>query len=289
MPVPIKEPFHFEIKYIERPAHYSMPTIAMCQTHYEIGYLLSGDRRTITSLNSYDRHAGDVATTPLNTYYHGISLSNTAYKNIIVKFHKEMALPFIQLIGEVTFDTLMNHWIHHFTKESQQKIEHILYNMLDEYHHYIDENNQDVMLSELLLQGMLHHLLTIIMRERIPSNDAESLLHKINPLIMDALSFMDQHYQENPSLKETAHHISISPEYLSRLFKQTVGTTYSDYQNRIRLRHAYRLLEQTDLSIGEIAEQAGFSNANYMCDVMKRYLGISPTAYRQLALTPSQS
>ena len=200
-----------------------------------------------------------------------------------------MALPFIEVVGELAFDTLINHWAHHFTKETQQKIEYILYNMLDEYNHYIDVTADDFALSQLILQGMLHHLLTIILRERIPSTDEENSLHKINPLIMDALSFMDEHYLENPSLKETASHISISPEYLSRLFKQTVGTSYSDYQNRIRLRHPYRLLEQTTLSIGEIAEQAGFSNANYMCDVMKRYLGLSPTAYRQLALTPSKT
>ncbi|MBE6022486.1 MAG: helix-turn-helix transcriptional regulator [Cellulosilyticum sp.] len=277
MPVPIKEPFHFEIKYVERPAHYNMPTIAICKTHYEISYLLSGDRRTITSLNSYDRHAGDISTTPLNVYYHGIPLSNTTYKNILIKFHKEMAMPFIQIVGELAFDTLFGHWIHHFTKSTQQKIEHIFYNMLDEYNHYNE-------LSELVLQGMLHNLLAIMIHERIPTSSEENSLHKINPLIMDALSFMEHHYLENPSLKEVATHISISPEYLSRLFKQTLGTSYSDYQNRIRLRHAYRLLEQTSLSIGEIAEQAGFSNGNYMCDVMKRYIGISPTAYRKLSL-----
>ena len=277
MPDPIKAPFHFEITYNERPANYSMRTIAICKTHYEIVYIISGDRKFITSSGEYHAHAGDISTTPINMYYHGSSLSHTTYKNIVIKFHKEMATPFIQIVGELAFTSIFDAWIHHFTSKAQKKIKHIIYNMLDEYNHY-DE------LSELVLQGMLHNLLSIIMRERLLDTHTNILSHKTNPLILKALYFMEQSYLENPSLKETAAHVSLSPEYFSRLFKEVVGASFSDYLNKIRLRHAYQLLEQTNLSIGEVAEQSGFSNGNYMCDVMKRYLGMSPTAYRKLAL-----
>ena len=64
---------------------------------------------------------------------------------------------------------------------------------------------------------------------------------------------MEDHYLENPSLKETAAYISISPEYFSRLFKAALGKSYSEYQNRIKLRRAYQLLEQTNLSVRQLA------------------------------------
>lgn len=282
MPDPIKAPYHFEIKYKERPADYRTQTVGICNTQYEINYIVSGTLRTITSNTSYDAHTGDISTTPLNVYYQGISLSKGTYKNVVIKFHKEMASPFIKVIGDMAFEELFSKWLHRFPTSSKQKIEHIISNMLDEYNHYNE-------LSELLLQGMLHNLLAIMIRERIPNTNQDMAIHKANPLILKALNFMENNYLEHPSLKETAAHISISPEYFSRLFKDALGKSYCEYQNRIKLRYAYQLLEQTNLSVGQVAEQTGFSNANYMCDVMKRYIGMSPSQFRKLALKRVQN
>lgn len=282
MPDPIKPPYHFEIRYKEQPADFRTQTVGMCTTQYEINYIVSGTLRTITSNTSYDAHTGDISTTPRHVYFQGVSLSNNILKNVVIKFHKEMAAPFIKLIGDMVFEELFNSYLHHFPISAQQKIEHIISNMLDEYNHYNE-------LSELLLQGMLHQLLAIMLKERLPNTNQDMAIHKANPLILKALSFMEDHYLEMPSLKETAAHISISPEYFSRLFKSTLDKSYSEYQNRIKLRYAYQLLEQTNLSVGQIAEQTGFSNANYMCDVMKRYIGLSPSEFRKLALKRTQN
>lgn len=74
-----------------------------------------------------------------------------------------------------------------------------------------------------------------------------------------------------------------------KLFKNQVGTTYSVYLNSIKLQHVQQLLIQTNLSIREIAEKVGFVNSNYLCDVFRKYIGISPSKFRKHSMLISSS
>ena len=49
---------------------------------------------------------------------------------------------------------------------------------------------------------------------------------------------------------------------------------------RIRMERAGRLLRETDLSLAEIADRAGFADANYLSVAFKKQMGVSPRAYR---------
>ena len=68
--------------------------------------------------------------------------------------------------------------------------------------------------------------------------------------------------------------------YFSRQFKALTGFGFLEYLTQTRIRAAEQLLAETDLSIVDIAELAGFSCSNYFGDVFRRYKGVSPSAYR---------
>ena len=55
----------------------------------------------------------------------------------------------------------------------------------------------------------------------------------------------------------------------------------SDYINNFKLETAKGMLEQTQLSISEIAYRNGFSSPNYFSTVFKNKYGITPNAYRK--------
>ena len=128
-----------------------------------------------------------------------------------------------------------------------------------------------------------------MLRSKLALEDSSIQLRSNCNQVIEAIYYIEEHYKENPSLKEIAAHVFLSPTYFSKLFKKQVGSTYSIYLNRIKLQHVQQLLIQTPLSIGAIADEVGFVNSNYLCDVFKKYIGISPSKFRKLSSNTSLS
>ncbi|MBR4017033.1 MAG: response regulator [Oscillospiraceae bacterium] len=76
----------------------------------------------------------------------------------------------------------------------------------------------------------------------------------------------------------------LHPGYLSRLFKQEMGETLSDYMLRIRIEKSARLLKEGHHKIGEIAGLVGYSTPSYFSIMFKKYTGYSPREYCQKVL-----
>lgn len=275
MPNPIKGNLNFEVCNNVFDASYTMQSMMACQDYYEIGMTISGDRKVIMPDHIHYLHKGIVATTPMNVYLRTTPASNQTYERIMVKYKPAMAADFIAIAGQKAFDDINFGYIHTFTQPVQEEILLILQHMSAIYDNY---NN----FTELLLKGFLNQLLYIIHTKRLQPKQEEYLqFHHTNPIIVEALYYMENSYQESPSLLMVAQHLNVSREHLSRLFKHTVGISFSEYQNRIRLRHAVEYLENTNYTVEKISELSGFSNSNYMCDVFKKYYQTSPSQHRK--------
>ncbi|GAB58000.1 helix-turn-helix domain-containing protein [Rheinheimera nanhaiensis] len=86
---------------------------------------------------------------------------------------------------------------------------------------------------------------------------------------------------EDISLDELAAEAQLSPFHFLRMFKQSVGVSPRAYLTQLRMERACELLEQTDLSIIDIAGEVGYSSSQVLARVFKKYKQISPTDYRQ--------
>lgn len=275
MPEPIKGNLNFEVCHNTYPATHTMKSMMACLDYYEIGMTLTGDRKIIMEDRIFTLRPGLVATTPMGAYHRSSSASDKLYERIMIKYKPVMAADFISLVGKDAFDELNYGYIHTFTEENRAKILHLLFEMKEVYLNYNA-------FSELIFKGLLNQLLYLVYTQRIPAGPENCLLfNSTNPLIVEALCYMESNFLKAPSLSRVAAHINVSREHLSREFKKIVGISFSDYQNEIRLRHAKELLENTDLSIDKVSELSGFSNSNYMCDVFKKYLSISPSGFRK--------
>lgn len=85
------------------------------------------------------------------------------------------------------------------------------------------------------------------------------------------------------TLSEIASHFGVSTRHLSRLFHADSGDTIFTHITRCRLDYARALLRESDSKIGEIGVRSGFQEQAYFCRCFRRYLGLTPSAYRQLA------
>lgn len=98
--------------------------------------------------------------------------------------------------------------------------------------------------------------------------------------ISRALLYIRKYHTRHLTLDEVASEVLLSVSYFSRLFHQRVGESFTTYVNRIRIEHACRLLDGSDLSLVEVAGAVGFEDQSYFSKVFRRLHGISPGKYR---------
>jgi LacI family transcriptional regulator len=83
------------------------------------------------------------------------------------------------------------------------------------------------------------------------------------------------------TIDEIAARVAMSRSVLQRRFKAATGRTLHDEILRVRLGRAKELLSETDLPIATIAERLGFKHQEYMGDVFRKRLGVTPAHYRK--------
>lgn len=97
----------------------------------------------------------------------------------------------------------------------------------------------------------------------------------------ELLVYIQQHYTDKITLQDLAEHFHLSEKYISRYFKEHFYLTFSDYVNHLRLTHAKKLLETTELSVTEIALCSGFPNVSYFIRTFKTCYEKPPLKYRK--------
>ncbi len=96
-----------------------------------------------------------------------------------------------------------------------------------------------------------------------------------------AIEFMDAHFCQNMTLEQIADRVYLSRIYFHKLFLAATGRTPYRYLLERRLAHAQKLLMTTELSLGEISRECGFSSQSYFNQVFLRELGSTPTEYKK--------
>ncbi|MFC5470707.1 response regulator [Cohnella suwonensis] len=104
----------------------------------------------------------------------------------------------------------------------------------------------------------------------------------ISPLVRRARQYLRDHYGDPAlSLEMTAKSIGVSSVYLSRLFKQEMGTSFVALLTQIRIAMAVKLLDSTNRGMADIAESVGYESQHYFSTVFKKTVGVSPIRYRK--------
>jgi len=99
--------------------------------------------------------------------------------------------------------------------------------------------------------------------------------------IAKVLSYCETHYDEPVTLEQLAGLARMSKSTLLRRFQAALNTTPMAHLIALRIRHASRLLRETDLTVTEIAFRTGFSDSNYFSRTFRAHTGTSPRAWRR--------
>jgi AraC-like DNA-binding protein len=108
--------------------------------------------------------------------------------------------------------------------------------------------------------------------------------------ITRALRLIKERHHEPISLCEIAAEVGLGRERLCRLFHETLGITFSDYLNEVRLAEARELLATESGNITEVAYASGYQSLSQFNRRFRTAEGRTPSQYReQYAKTPDQS
>ena len=109
----------------------------------------------------------------------------------------------------------------------------------------------------------------------------DSMVSKKRMELTKLKEYLDEHYTEKISLDELAIHFFINKYYLTKIFKETYGTTINSYIIAKRITRAKQMLRFTDMTLEEIAIAVGMNGGNYFSRMFKKIEGISPREYRK--------
>lgn len=101
-------------------------------------------------------------------------------------------------------------------------------------------------------------------------------------VIDTALEFISNNFTDDTiSLNTVAENVYVHPSHLSRVFSQQMNCRFRSYINMLRISLAKELLAETNMSIGEICREVGFSDQSYFDKVFKQHQEITPSQYRK--------
>jgi len=103
-----------------------------------------------------------------------------------------------------------------------------------------------------------------------------------NPLIEQIRTDMEKNYLQEISLAGFAAKHGYSLPYLSRLFHQQMGVSFTQYLQQLRLNYCCHLLETTDKSISQIAQESGYTDQKHFNELFKRHMSLTPREFRAI-------
>ncbi len=95
------------------------------------------------------------------------------------------------------------------------------------------------------------------------------------------VDYIRDHFAEDVTLDEVSRMVDISPYYFSKLFKQEMGNGFIEYLTDIRIQKAKEYMANPKYSIKEICSMCGYADPNYFSRIFKKYVGLTPSEYRQ--------
>ncbi|QUL53408.1 helix-turn-helix transcriptional regulator [Paenibacillus tritici] len=94
------------------------------------------------------------------------------------------------------------------------------------------------------------------------------------------MRWIETHFAEENIMEQLAEITHLTPNYLSRIFRQETGSSITDYLIAKRIRKACWMLEMTVLAVEQIGQEIGYANTSYFIHLFKKETGMTPLKYR---------
>ena len=199
------------------------------------------------------------------------------------------SMVFDSSIIEINMENFDTEIFYMFYVQSKNKIVvfekgHPVYATLSQYmqESYDEYISKDVC-YKLPIRANIYLMMTALLRYYCGSkNELDRMIYHNVMRLRPIINYITDHYKEKIYIDTLAEMITVSPDYFTKMFKDSIGKTPIDYINTLRINRAMQMLATTDTSVNDISDGLGFSNSNYFHKIFKQYMETSPAAYRKM-------
>ena len=176
------------------------------------------------------------------------------------------------------FDDLIDAQMHQ--NEKQQIAYWIIYLLGRAYPQLASEESEEGILeNELARCGTAEEIWQVVQKNLEQKIRHYSANARIRSQLDNIKEYISREYASVISLQTLADRFSLSPNYISEMFKED-GQNFLDYLTERRLEVAVDMLRNSTLKINQIANDVGYNDANYFNKLFKKHVGISPGEFR---------
>lgn len=128
-------------------------------------------------------------------------------------------------------------------------------------------------------------ILNDIMENRDSTENLSKLYHYFSSYIFEnnisnSIKYINEHYSENIDLQTLANIEHYNLTYYSEWFKKNMNVSPTEYIQKLRIQRAKELLEDTELTIIQIANEVGYNYHSSLTRIFKIYEKTTPLGYR---------
>lgn len=186
-----------------------------------------------------------------------------------------LALPLLARF-DTEFDrqlTVLNEPLCVTVKRSRRHLSTLFSTLLDEY-------QQDGDARELMLHAMLSALLVWLNRQSQPLIPVEERSERRRAVMRHFARHIESHYREHLPLSEYAQVVGLSATHLNYLCHEFYGCSALNVLHQRIMLEAKRSLQYTRMTITQLSDYLGFTDATYFSRFFRRYEGCSPKLFR---------
>lgn len=170
----------------------------------------------------------------------------------------------------------------HFDKTLHERFRLLLTQMKSE----IDDSAEK---DQHILRAMLYEALVLLNRAEKVADDGRPMSDVSTSRYIDGfVHLVEAEYMMRHEVEYYADKLCITPNYLNKIVRQSLGTTAKAYIRQKLFAEAKRLLSYTILSVREIAEWLHFDSASHFVRFFRKHSDMTPLQYRQGINSPQK-
>lgn len=164
--------------------------------------------------------------------------------------------------------------------------DYIIFHSGDDIHirtavtHLLLENiNRETFWQNIMINTTMN-IFGLLLRNYEKSVELPTIVKKADGQRFGLVRFIQEHYTD-VTLEKIAEKFHYTPEYTSKLIKDTTGMNFKQILQKIRIDRAGFLLTDTNMTVANVGLQVGYDNVEHFIRTFRKVHGMTPTAYRR--------
>ena len=263
------------------------PSILHQHTFFELIYIIEGTCKQFINNVPIEMKTGDFCLIPPNVSHTISVFDNSVVVNVLIRksTFEDIFFNFIRsdnILSDFFINNIYSKHVNDYIIFHSGKDQVIRNTILSMFLEYVNKEKY----FEEILNNQLMNLFALLLRHYESTSELPPITHKRDIQGFALIRFIQDNYM-NVTLDQIALKFHYTPEYTSKLIKETTGYTLTQILQRVRMNRAQALLSDTNISVNNIATEVGYQNIEHFIRTFKKEFQMTPTEFRKKKILPS--